>query len=433
MDQRSFACEQPQDGLPPHGSDERLWVAQWQWGPQRSLRGALTRARRALQIVIGTVAITGTCAGGALLLGTGAASASSPNESQLRGQLSTNKASSSVVRQRIQADDNAIERIEGRVSVLASRQSTLQNTVDFEDGQLAGLRTKLSSTQLRLKALRESLGLDYQALAAELLAQYESPPPDLTTVLFESHGFADLLERVSQLKDIVHQDVTTADTVRDERAAVTAETIKLKTLQADHQRLYAAALYQRNEISEVRLATVKRELNYARARGKKNTELANLTNQASSLQSQLTTLQKQEAAAEAAPSASYVPSGDVPADAGTSTGPFVPHGGEYGLFLAPGTNYTVNEEPEIAARLDKLGIALHLHLIGISGYRTPEHSVAVGGFADDPHTKGEASDTPGIEGVPESVLEQFGLERPFPGAHEADHIQLLGSIPVDSY
>jgi hypothetical protein len=48
----------------------------------------------------------------------------------------------------------------------------------------------------------------------------------------------------------------------------------------------------------------------------------------------------------------------------------------------------------------------------------------VGGFADDPHTRGEASDTPGVEGVPEQTLLQFGLTRPFAGAAEADHIQL---------
>ena len=82
------------------------------------------------------------------------------------------------------------------------------------------------------------------------------------------------------------------------------------------------------------------------------------------------------------------------------------------------------EEPEIAARLDALGKALHLHLIGLSGYRTPQHSVEVGGFSDDPHTRGEASDTPGVEGVPESTLLRFGLTRPFAGPAEADHIQL---------
>lgn len=99
----------------------------------------------------------------------------------------------------------------------------------------------------------------------------------------------------------------------------------------------------------------------------------------------------------------------------------------YGFFPAPGTNYTVGDEPELARRLNTMAKSLHLHLIGISGYRSPAHSVAVGGFTDDPHTKGEASDTPGVEGVPESTLNQFGLTRPFPGAAEADHIQLSGS------
>ncbi|HTA05122.1 MAG TPA: D-Ala-D-Ala carboxypeptidase family metallohydrolase, partial [Solirubrobacteraceae bacterium] len=101
--------------------------------------------------------------------------------------------------------------------------------------------------------------------------------------------------------------------------------------------------------------------------------------------------------------------------------------GEYGFFPAAGTNYSVGEEPTIAEHLNTLGKALHLHLIGISGYRSPEHSVEVGGFANDPHTRGEASDTPGVEGVSEGTLAQFGLIRPFPGAAEADHIQLLGS------
>lgn len=103
----------------------------------------------------------------------------------------------------------------------------------------------------------------------------------------------------------------------------------------------------------------------------------------------------------------------------------------YGFFPATGTDYTQGDEPTLAARLGRLARSLHLHLVGISGYRTPEHSVAVGGFANDPHTRGQASDTPGIEGVAERVLNRFGLTRPFSGAQEADHIQLLsGSRPA---
>lgn len=99
----------------------------------------------------------------------------------------------------------------------------------------------------------------------------------------------------------------------------------------------------------------------------------------------------------------------------------------YGFFPAAGTDYSSGDEPTIASRLGRLARSLHLHLIGISGARTPAHSVAVGGFANDPHTRGQASDTPGIEGVTESTLNRFGLTRPFAGAREADHIQLIRS------
>lgn len=98
----------------------------------------------------------------------------------------------------------------------------------------------------------------------------------------------------------------------------------------------------------------------------------------------------------------------------------------YGFQAAPGTDYTRGVEPQIASRIDRMGKALHRLFIGISGYRTPQHSVAVGGFRDDPHTQAGASDTQGAQNVPESTLERYGLTRPFPGAAEADHLQLLG-------
>ena len=98
-----------------------------------------------------------------------------------------------------------------------------------------------------------------------------------------------------------------------------------------------------------------------------------------------------------------------------------------GFVAGPGTNYSVGEEPQIAKDLQRLGEYLHTTLEGISGYRTPQHSVEVKGFADDPHTRGEASDTLGTQSIPAAILARFGLERPFPGAAEADHMQLLGS------
>jgi hypothetical protein len=116
-----------------------------------------------------------------------------------------------------------------------------------------------------------------------------------------------------------------------------------------------------------------------------------------------------------------------------------------GFVADPGTTQNVGQLPELTARLNALAQALHVTIYGISGYRTPAHSVAVGGFADDPHTKGEAEDI-GVNSllrssaarISEAELARFGLYRPFdptddPGNTEVNHIQLIpsgGPVPV---
>lgn len=110
-----------------------------------------------------------------------------------------------------------------------------------------------------------------------------------------------------------------------------------------------------------------------------------------------------------------------------------------GFIPDPGTSQTQGQLPVLTARLDALGKALGVTIYGISGYRTPAHSVAVGGFADDPHTKGLAEDI-GVGSllrssaaqISEADLGRFGLYRPFdpsddPNNTEVNHIQLIGA------
>jgi hypothetical protein len=110
-----------------------------------------------------------------------------------------------------------------------------------------------------------------------------------------------------------------------------------------------------------------------------------------------------------------------------------------GFVADPGTTQDVGQLPMLTARLDQLARALGVVIYGISGYRTPAHSVAVGGFADDPHTKGQAEDI-GVNSllrssaaqISEAQLAQYGLYRPFdpsddPGNTEVNHIQLIPS------
>lgn len=105
-----------------------------------------------------------------------------------------------------------------------------------------------------------------------------------------------------------------------------------------------------------------------------------------------------------------------------------------GFVGDPGKDFSYGKEPQIVAALRKLGEMLHTTIYGISGHRTPAESVSVGGFANDPHTRGEAADIGVGSQMRDSAykltaaqLAKVGLYRPFfpADAKEVNHVQLL--------
>ncbi len=307
----------------------------------------------------------------------------------------------------IGADTSRVETYQGRIRDLEARLGGIESSLRIQRSLLVRIERELAVARGRLSFLRGKLASERHRLADQLVAQYESPTPNLVSVVLEAHGFRDLLERVDQIKAIARQNAEVVAEVARAKAQVHAQTVRLADDQAHQRRVIAAVAVERDQVENLRLTVLQHERVASRDRARKQAELRRVEHQLAILQARATAAQRASFAAPDVPTAS----------AGSD-------GGLYGFFPASGTNYSVGVEPEIAARLDRLGKALHLHLIGISGYRSPQHSVEVGGFADDPHTKGEASDTPGVEGVSEQTLLQFGLTRPFPGPAEADHIQL---------
>jgi peptidoglycan hydrolase CwlO-like protein len=333
----------------------------------------------------------------------------------LEGRIAASQAHEGQLHSGISADTHQIAGFQGSIDDLQTRLNALESSLAIERRLLASLRSQLHSARIHLASLQVQLGHDRQVLVAQVIASYESPPPDIATVILEAHGFADLIERIDALRAISRQNAGATIHVAEEQKAVTVQATQLATLEASHAHETRAVLVQRDEVAQLHLTLVKRQLEFVRARDRKSSELETLQSHKQSLEGELAHIQARELAASGVGF-----SGPIGAFNSTPEG-------AYGFFPASGTNYSVGEEPVLAAHLNTLGKALHLHLIGISGYRSPQHSVEVGGFANDPHTRGEASDTPGVEGVPEATLNQFGLTRPFPGAAEADHIQLLGS------
>lgn len=357
-----------------------------------------------------------------LLIAAAALLPAAQSAGDLSSRVAAGKQRAAALGATIHAESGRIQGFEGTIGALQTRLTAIERSVAVQEGLLTSVREQLTHARIRLAALQVQYARDRQVLAAELLAEYESPRPTLVNVVVDARGFDDLLNRVRSLKTIERQNAQITQLVRSTRIAVQSQARRLAALQVRRERATVAVLLERDQVAQLKISIVNRELIVERSRSRHTAALVSLRQ---TLGKESAVLEARAAAAQAAQTPA-IANASVPAPSGGCVNtPFVAHGGTFGFFPAPGTNYTVNEEPIIAARLDALGLALQLHLIGVSGYRTPQHSVEVGGFADDPHTQGLASDTPGVEGVPEATLERFCLTRPFGGAREADHIQEL--------
>ena len=103
-------------------------------------------------------------------------------------------------------------------------------------------------------------------LAAELLAEYESPPPTLVGVIVNAHGFDDLLNRVSDLRAVERQNAQMIALVKTQREAVARQTQTLALAEQRRRRSAAAVIVERDQIAQLRLSIVRRELAAAHAR-----------------------------------------------------------------------------------------------------------------------------------------------------------------------
>jgi hypothetical protein len=124
--------------------------------------------------------------------------------------------------------------------------------------------------------LKAQYARDRRLLAQQLVANYETPPPSLMDVVLTSSGFQNLLDKVNALKAIARANARITRLVGEARIAVAAEARRLAAIEVRRDRSAAAVLAERNQIAQLRLSIVDRELASARDRASKQHQLGAL-------------------------------------------------------------------------------------------------------------------------------------------------------------
>jgi murein DD-endopeptidase MepM/ murein hydrolase activator NlpD len=216
---------------------------------------------------------------------------------QKQAELDKKLGTEHVLSSTIAGYSKRINALESRIKVLRTRQSKIQSDLDAKRDELQKIQGELRTERKRLSELRAKLADGRETLEKRLVELYQTQPPDLVTVVLDSKGFADLLERGEFLRHIQDQDKQLIDLYAGAKADSEATAAKLDTLEQRQQKITTRVLVQRDAVSSVRMELVKSQAPLKVVRAAKNKVLGSVRNQRENIQEDLDKLQAANAQA----------------------------------------------------------------------------------------------------------------------------------------
>jgi murein DD-endopeptidase MepM/ murein hydrolase activator NlpD len=213
----------------------------------------------------------------------------------LQGKIGRKKGTEHLLSGDIAAYTARINRLQGHISRLRAREVGVQADLDAKRAELARIQADLRYERARLARLRARLIVARRLLARRLVEIYEADKPDLVTVVLNSKGFADLLERSDFVRRISDQDRQIVTLVRSAKADATSTAARLDGLERRQQRVAAAILARRDAIATIRQDLVDTRVGYSNTRADKQRALTHVRGTRKQLEGALSGLKAQQA------------------------------------------------------------------------------------------------------------------------------------------
>jgi murein DD-endopeptidase MepM/ murein hydrolase activator NlpD len=214
-------------------------------------------------------------------------------------QIAAKKGRERVLSSTITRYSQRIGSLQGDITVLERKQVAIQVDLDAKRAELSRIQEQLRQERIRLARLRARLAEARIALAKRLVELYKADKPDVITVVLESDGFADLLERTEFMKRVSDQDSRIIDRVRTARAEAKKTAKHLAVLEVRQTKVANAIAARRDAVARVKGQLVDRRDAYARVRSAKSSALASTRDSRQHLEGDLALLEKESAKIQA--------------------------------------------------------------------------------------------------------------------------------------
>jgi peptidoglycan DL-endopeptidase CwlO len=211
-------------------------------------------------------------------------------------QIAKKRSRERVLTTTISGYTKRINVLEGDIDVLQDRQIRLETDLANKRAELARVQDELRRERIRLARLRARLAEARAALSERLVELYKADEPDVVTVILESDGFADLLERAEFMQRVSQQDARIIGRVRIARDEAVAAEQRLDALEQKLREIAAEVARRAAEVDAVKDRLIDRQQRIEGARAVKARALDVTRAKRQDLEGDLRALEKEQAA-----------------------------------------------------------------------------------------------------------------------------------------
>jgi septal ring factor EnvC (AmiA/AmiB activator) len=252
------------------------------------------------------------------LAGLPTGSSADPSLGQLHSQLANQHAKQQGLQGSLSGLTQLVNSLSSQIALVQSRASAVNAELVSDRLALATAQAALQRERRLLQRLRTRLARARTALAKQLVSGYESDRPDLMSVVLESNGFNDLLERITFLKAAEHQQQGVITTTRQAKAQVNAAAIRMAKLEANDRQLAEGAAVRARALAGMQSLLVSKQSALKQAQAVQQAALDVSRQRGNQLQASISKIEAQQRAAAQAAASSTSSSG---ASSGPALGP----------------------------------------------------------------------------------------------------------------
>ncbi len=183
-----------------------------------------------------------------------------------RKKIARKKGTERVLSTQIAGYQARIRKLQGKITTLGSRQDVIEADLAEKRSELERLQGDLRAERARLVRLRARLRHARRVLRTRLIEIYKAEKPDFITVVLNSDGFADLLERSEFIARISDQDRRIVRLVSAARLDAIAGEKRLARLEKRQATVTAIVQRRRDQIAAIKMELIGTRVGYSRTK-----------------------------------------------------------------------------------------------------------------------------------------------------------------------